>query len=108
MRNLAGRESGLTLSNQRPKDYNATVSVARPRFSERLRRLPLYLVVAQRYYWKAKERRESGEDKREFGELLKQASIFVSECGLGVLSNKFKKGTLQLAHLYPSWEPRNM
>jgi len=24
------------------------------------------------YYWKAKERRESGEDKREFEELLKR------------------------------------
>jgi hypothetical protein len=24
------------------------------------------------YYWKAKERRESGEDKREFEEVLKQ------------------------------------
>src|SRR6266576_2392738 len=43
----------------------------------------------------------------QFAELLRRASIFFSECGLDVLS-KFKKGTLRLAHLYPSREPRNM
>lgn len=35
------------------------------------------------YYWKAKERRESGEDKREFEELLKQDWLQFERRGSG-------------------------
>jgi hypothetical protein len=47
-------------------------SSGRPRFPERLRRLAAHSVVRDGFCWKAKERRESGEDKREIADQFKR------------------------------------
>ena len=42
------------------------------------------LSYRDRYYWKAEERRESGEDRRELEELLKQDWLEFDLCSLAI------------------------
>ena len=57
------------------------------------------------YYWKAKERRESGEDKREFAELLKEDWAWVRTAEKAK-SGRGRTARARLTCHPDTWQPR--